>query len=265
MQLKNPQQIIETVRAAAEKKLSIGVWRLIALSIMAGAFVALGGTLSVVAGYGFPQAAADNPAIQKLISGATFPLGLILVVVLGAELFTGNNAVLMPAVITGHRWSSILSNWVIVWLGNFAGALIFTLLLVWGTGILAPQHYTDAIVGIAVTKTSMPWLQVFLRAIGANWCVCLALWLAFSGHSLTEKMAACWWPVMAFVVLGYEHSIANMFFIPAGMMAGAPVSISSLFVDNLIPATLGNIIGGALFVGCIYSWMHLDALKNAKK
>ena len=107
----------------------------------------------------------------------------------------------------------------------------------------------------------MPWFTVMLKGIGANWCVCLAVWLALSGHSLIEKMAGCWLPVMAFVALGYEHSIANMFFIPAGIMAGAEVGITQMLLANLIPATIGNIIGGALLVGCIHTWLHAPKKK----
>ncbi len=100
-------------------------------------------------------------------------------------------------------------------------------------------------------------MTVFIKAIGANWCVCLAVWLALSGRTMLEKMAGCWLPVMAFVALGYEHSIANMFFIPCGMMEGADVSIADFVVRNLVPATLGNIAGGALLVGCIHAGIHL--------
>ena len=106
-------------------------------------------------------------------------------------------------------------------------------------------------------KVAMSWLVVFIKGIGANWCVCLAVWLALAGHSLIEKMAACWLPVMAFVALGYEHSIANMFFIPLGMLEGAQVSVGQFVFDNLIPATLGNIAGGAIFVGCVHAMLHL--------
>lgn len=102
----------------------------------------------------------------------------------------------------------------------------------------------------------MPWLTVLLKGIGANWCVCLAVWLALSGKTFFEKALGCWLPVMAFVALGYEHSIANMFFIPLGMMEGADISIASAVVDNIIPATIGNIIGGAFFVGALNAYIH---------
>lgn len=232
--------------------------RLVILAILAGCYIALGGTLSLIAGYGL-GADPSTPALQKLASGATFPIGLILVVVLGAELFTGNNALLIPAFMQ-RRCSAmtVAANWAIVYTGNFIGAVGFTILMVWATGLTAPEPYHSAIIGIGVAKTSMPWLTVMLKGIGANWCVCLAVWLALSGKTLTDKIAGCWWPVMAFVVLGYEHCIANMMYLPLAMLEGAPVTVGDAIWRNLIPATIGNIIGGALFVGCVHAWLHLQ-------
>ncbi|MCM1109973.1 MAG: formate/nitrite transporter family protein [Clostridium sp.] len=231
---------------------------LVILSILAGCYIALGGTLSLIAGYGFPEATAGNPSLQRLISGATFPLGLILVVVLGAELFTGNNALLIPPMVTGQcSPAKVAANWTVVYFGNMAGAVLFTWLFVDLTGLTAADPYNSAILGIARAKVSMSWLTVLLKGIGANWCVCLAVWLALSGKTLTDKMAACWFPVMAFVALGYEHSVANMFYLPCAMMAGSDVTILEAVNANLIPATLGNIVGGALFVGSVHAWLYL--------
>lgn len=260
MNLKSPQEITAaTVEIGARKvETARNFWRVLVLSVLAGAYIALGGALSVIIGAGFPTVTASNPAMQKLLSGTVFPIGLILVVVLGAELFTGNNALLMPTFLKRRcTGMDVVRNWTLVWAGNFIGCLIFAWLLVIATGIMDGNPYRSAVTGMAVTKTSLPWLTVFTRGIGANWCVCLAVWLALSGHDLVEKMAGCWFPVMAFVALGYEHSVANMFFIPTGMMLGADVSVWSLLWDNLIPATLGNIAGGALFVGCLHAWLHL--------
>ncbi|MDE6491352.1 MAG: formate/nitrite transporter family protein [Muribaculaceae bacterium] len=260
MDVKTPAEVI----AAAEKigcakvKTSSGNYRRLALlSVMAGIYIAFGGILSLTVGFGFPGVTAANPAMQKLLSGAMFPIGLILVVVLGAELFTGNNALLIPSLMKGkYSAGAVLKNWLLVYFGNFAGALAFTYLMVYMCGLTASDPYRSAIIGIAQAKVAMPWSTVFLKGIGANWCVCLAVWLALSGHNLLEKMAGCWLPVMAFVALGYEHCIANMFFIPAGMLEGADVSIGQFVSANLIPATLGNIVGGALLVGCVHAYLH---------
>lgn len=263
MPARTPRQTIEQALAAGTAKAALsakgaGIGRLALLSALAGAYIALGGTLSLIAGYGFPQAAAANPALQKIVSGAVFPIGLMLVVVLGAELFTGNNALLIPPLMRRRiSAADVARNWALVWLGNFAGALAFAYLMVHLTGLTAAPPYSDAIRSIAEAKVSQPWLTIFLKGIGANWCVCLAVWLALSGKRLGEKLLACEIPVMAFVVLGYEHCVANMFFIPAGMMEGASVGIADLFLANLIPSTLGNILGGALLVGCTHSALHL--------
>lgn len=231
--------------------------RMLLMTLLAGAYIALGGILSVTAGFGLPEASAGNPALQRLISGATFPVGLILVVVLGAELFTGNNALLIPGAMRRHyAWGWVWTNWAMVWAGNFIGALAFTYFMVWMPGLTAAEPWHSAVIAIAEAKVSMPWLTVFLKGIGANWCVCAAVWLALSSRSMAGKMLGCWFPVMAFVVLGYEHCIANMFFIPAGMLEGAEVTIGQMLTANLIPATLGNIVGGALLVGGVHTYLH---------
>lgn len=255
---------IGQAKAALSRGCGAGWPRFVLLAMLAGAYIALGGILSVILGFGFPELTAANPAVQKLLSGAAFPVGLILVVVLGAELFTGNNALLMPAWMTGRcRCRDVLVNWTLVYLGNFAGALLFTYLLVHLTGLLRPAPYHAAICAVGQAKVALPWGEALLRGVGANWCVCLAIWLALSAKSSGAKMMGCWLPVMAFVALGYEHSVANMFFIPAAMMEGAAISVGQLLLDNLVPVTLGNIVGGALCVGCVHAYLYLDRSKTA--
>lgn len=263
MEVRTPKEVIECAVKAGTNKAALSsggnYGRFAVLAILAGVYIAFGGILSLTIGYGFPGITAENPGLQRLLSGCMFPIGLILVVILGAELFTGNNALLIPSYMAGkHSFGAVLRNWLLVYLGNFIGAVTFTWLLVYSCGLTSAEPYHGAIVKIAEAKVSMPWITVFLKGIGANWCVCLAVWLALSGHGLFEKMVGCWLPVMAFVALGYEHSIANMFFIPAGMFEGANVSVVQAITANLIPATLGNIAGGALFVGCAHAYLHLQ-------
>lgn len=269
MSTRTPKETIQLAAnsGAAKADLSAGraggYGRFTILSILAGAYIAFGGVLSVVLGFGFPEATAGNPALQKLLSGAAFPIGLILVVVLGAELFTGNNALLMPAWMT-RRCSTrdVIVNWTLVYLGNFVGALIFVYFLVYLTGLLHPEPYRAAIIRIAEAKVSLPWITAFVKGIGANWCVCLAVWLALAAKSSGAKMFGCWFPVMAFVALGYEHSVANMFFIPAAILEGAQVTPWQMVWDNLLPVTIGNILGGALFVGCVHTYLHLQSTSD---
>lgn len=265
MATKTPKEVIEATLAVGENKVALSsspqnIGRFTVLSVLAGVYIAFGGTLSIVLGYGFPEITAANPSLQRLLSGCAFPIGLILVVVLGAELFTGNNAVLMPAWMQ-RRYSlgKVLMNWLLVYVGNFVGAFLFVYFMVYVTGLLSADPYHSAIINVAQAKVSMPWHVVLVKGIGANWCVCLAVWLAMSAKSSGAKMFGCWLPVMAFVALGYEHSIANMFFIPAGMLEGANVGIIQMVFDNLLPATIGNVIGGALFVGCVYAYINLSS------
>lgn len=260
MSTKSPKEVIDAALVTGCNKVALpsrDFGRFALLTVLAGVYIAFGGTLSVILGYGFPELTAGNPGLQKLLSGAAFPIGLILVVVLGAELFTGNNALLMPPLMAGKcSWRDVAVNWALVYLGNFVGAIGFVYVFVYVTGLMSPEPYHAAIVKIAEAKVSMPWLTVMVKGIGANWCVCLAIWLAMAAKSSGAKMFGCWLPVMAFVALGYEHSIANMFFIPCGMLEGASVTPWQMVCDNLIPATIGNIIGGALLVGCVHVYLH---------
>lgn len=261
MKILSPREITEAAATAGSNKANLTATdtpRLLASACMAGAYIALGGILSVTLGFGFPELTATNPALQKLLSGAAFPIGLILVVVLGAELFTGNNALLIPSMVKGvHGPGLTLRNWTLVYFGNFVGALAFTYFMVYLCGLTASGPWHDAAIRIAESKVAMSWGVVFLKGIGANWCVCLAVWLALSGKTLLEKAFGCWLPVMAFVALGYEHCIANMFFIPLGMMEGAQVGVWQSVTANFIPSTLGNIAGGALLVGAVNSYLQL--------
>ena len=223
--MKSPAEIVASTYATAEAKTSLSLTNMILLGFLAGVYIAMGGTLATLAGGGFGAAAAGNPVLPKLLSGFFFPLGIILVVIAGAELFTGNCAVLIPAAMQGRvRWGRVLLGWGVVWCANFLGAL--------------------------------SWGEAFVRGVGANWFVCLAIWLATAADTMSGKMMGLWCPVMAFVVMGFEHSIANMYYIPTGMMYGAEVSLSQLLLDNLLPVTLGNIVGGALFVGALYGRIY---------
>jgi len=247
--------IAKAVKSGTEKS-TRPLGRLFVLSVLAGAFIGLGGMLSIIVGYGFPEISASNPGLQKLMSALMFPIGLFLIVMFGADLFTGNNALLIPAL---HEKQigilSVFRNWALVWIGNFIGCLLFTVFLVWLGRLTDAEPYHSAVIGIAQGKTALEPDAIFFRGIGANWCVCLAVWLALGANTMGGKALACWIPVAAFVALGYEHCIANMFFIPCGMLAGADVTFAGL-AKNIIFATLGNIIGGALMVGHLFHRLY---------
>ncbi|MDE6267076.1 MAG: formate/nitrite transporter family protein [Muribaculaceae bacterium] len=258
--MNTPSQTTDAAITVGKNKLTLSNQRparLAASAFLAGCYIALGGALSLIIGFGFPEISASNPGLQKILSGAMFPIGLILIVTLGAELFTGNNALLIPAYMTRQcSLKDIIRNWVMVYVGNFFGAVTFTVLLVYYAGLTDADIYRNAATGIAQAKVSMPWGVVFVKGIGANWCVCMGVWMALTARTFTGKILGCWIPVMAFVAFGYEHCIANMFYFPLGMLHGADVTIMEAITRNMIPSTLGNIAGGALMVGTIKTYIH---------
>ncbi|MDO4715663.1 MAG: formate/nitrite transporter family protein [Bacteroidales bacterium] len=257
--MNSPYEVIDITLMMAKKKYHTPTLKLILLGLMAGIFIAMGGLLSSLTAGGLAGLGTDNPFLPKLLAGATFPVGLMLVILVGAELFTGNTAYLMPATLNGYipRWY-FLKNWAIVYLANFVGALLFDYFLVYQTGVMSANdayvHYIHHAAELKVNDLS--WLQVFWRGVGANWMVCLAVWMGFASKGMLGRLVGIWWPVMAFVAIGYEHSVANMFYVPTAIFHGAHVTWSDFFLNNLIPSTLGNIVGGAGFVGCAYGYLY---------
>tara|TARA_R110001583_G_scaffold19450_3_gene76035 strand:+ start:57 stop:755 length:699 start_codon:yes stop_codon:yes gene_type:complete len=226
------------------------------LAFLAGAYIAFGGLLAIIVGGGSPGIAAENPGITKFLFGATFPIGLILVVVVGAELFTGNNAYFIPNVINKKQGvGAVLKNWGLVYFGNFIGAVFVAYVITHLTHIVHNSPFIDSVFSIAIGKTSHTFLVTFIKGIGANWLVCLAVWQGMAAKDTTGKIFAIWLPVMAFVAMGFEHSIANMFFIPLAIFEGAQITWETFVIKNLIPATLGNIVGGVVFVGMFYGYL----------
>jgi formate/nitrite transporter len=246
------------------------------LSVLAGAFIALGAAFATTVGSGM----ADAPyGVTRLLVGLAFTLGLILVVVAGAELFTGNNLIVMAWGSRRISTASLLRNWSIVYVGNFVGAL--------GTAVLVflAREYTfgDGAVGVTtltvgVSKTNLGFGQAIVLGALCNALVCLAVWLTYGAHSTTDKILAVVPPIAAFVALGFEHSVANMYFIPEALLvktdsawiegtSGVP-ELSNLTWDgfllgNLLPVTIGNLIGGGIMVGAVYWFVYLRRRSNS--
>jgi formate/nitrite transporter len=257
MPFKSPKAIVEAACTAGCGKAGLSVSKQLVLGFLAGAYIAFGGLLAIVVGKGSPALAEANPGLAKFVFGAVFPVGLMLVVIAGSELFTGNCGVITPACLTGSaKWKALLRNWVFVYIGNFVGSLFVALFIAYWTGIVNGGVLGTATAAIAESKVALNWGQLILRGIGCNWLVCLAVWLAISADDIAGKILGIWFPIMAFVALGLEHSIANMFFIPLGMLNGAQVTIGQFLIGNLLPVTIGNIIGGAGLVGGIYWWIY---------
>jgi formate/nitrite transporter len=254
----------ETVRAIVDngkRVLTQSRLRTLVLSLLAGFYIAFGAELATVV----TQDAArfTGRGIAAFLAGSVFSLGLMLVVVCGAELFTGNSLLAGSALHGEISWFKLLENWGIVILGNLAGSLFFAWLMfesrLWEAGPVA-----DNALRIAQAKCQLPFMAALVRGILCNWLVCLAVFMATAARDITGKLLACYVPIMAFVASGFEHSIANMYFIPTGLLLaaerGAPLpglSWTTFFLDNLAPVTLGNIVGGVLFVAFAYWYIHL--------
>jgi formate/nitrite transporter len=248
-----PAEIARRIDEAGVQKARLALLPLTALGLLAGGFIGFGALFFLVATIGTD--AGFGPS--RLIGGAAFSLGLILVVVGGAELFTGNTLIVM-ARMAGHiSTAALLRNWLVVYLANLVGALGFVA-LVWAAGTL---ELADGAVGemaaqVTERKLGLGPLEVFARGILCNALVCLAIWLTFAAEGAGAKILCILWPITAFVALGFEHSVANMVLLPLGMLAGAEAHIGGVLL-NLLFSTLGNIVGGAGGVAITYWVIYL--------
>lgn len=232
------------------------VYRLVVLGFLAGAYIAFGAILATVVGSDASQ--YIGLGLTKLLMGIAFSVGLVLVVVAGAELFTGNNLILMSVLDKKIRFAELLKNWGIVYVANFVGS-IFLVIIMYFSGLFEGGDIGNFALSMANAKVNLTFMQALIRGVGANWLVCLAVWLGLSSREIAGRILGIVLPIMAFVAIGFEHSIANMYFIPAGLfikgVAGVDVTSltwGSFIVKNLIPVTIGNIIGGAILVGLLY-------------
>lgn len=246
----------ETI-CVGKTKLSGG--RAFVLAIAAGFFIAMGATYFLLVN----GDASFSFGVKKLLGGLGFVLGLLLVVCAGAELFTGNSLMVTGLFSKKVTGTSIFKNWVIVWVGNFVGALIAVFLIFMSNfqGLNAGA-VGDAMVTVAIGKIAAPWITIFFKGILCNILVCLAVWMAFGARTFIDKLAVIVLPISAFVACGFEHCIANMFFLPMGYVAklagytAGTTDISALNIGgifyNISASTLGNIVGGVFFVGLLY-------------
>lgn len=242
--LKPPAALYEGAVAAGAAKAAAPWAKIFKLGIVSGAHIGFGSYLAITVGGACPGIASANPGLQKIIFGAFgLPFGLIMTLVTGGELFTGNTALVTAAWKEGKTdFKSLMKNWVSSYSGNFVGSLLLAY-LAFKSGTLANA---PASVAIATAKCSLPFEVAFVRGILCNWLVCMAVYMASGCSTMIGKMTAVWFPISAFVALGLDHSVANMFIIPLGILRGAEISLAQMFVKNLIPVTLGNIVGGAL-------------------
>ena len=258
-----PQAVAHMVaRAVSVKKATSSILNTLVLGVLAGAYIGFGAAMATLVGH--DAASKVGVGVSQLLVGSVFSLGLILVVIAGAELFTGNNLMISGVLERQLGTSRMLSRWAQVYLANLLGSVLLAWIL-YEAGVwkMAGGAVGAKALAIASAKVKLPFAQAFFSGIGCNWLVCLAVWMAFSAKEIAGKVLVIFFPIMAFVALGLEHCVANMYFIPMGLLlkdtAAAGMNLEALtwgnfLLKNLLPVTLGNIAGGAIFVGSAY-WL----------
>jgi len=277
-----PPEMAAKAEDVGVKKALMGWRNTLALAVLAGAFIALGAIFATTVTAGL--AGSVPYGVIRLLSGLSFCLGLILVVVAGAELFTGNNLIAMAWADGDVSTDLLLRNWSLVYAGNFLGSIATAVFMFW------TKQYTFGggaiglnILNIAHTKSSLDFMQALTLGVMCNALVCLAVWLCFSARTTTDKILSIIFPITAFVAAGFEHSVANMYFVPIGLFvkAGAPPSFweaigktaadfpnltwGNFLLFNLLPVTIGNIIGGSVMVGLVYWFIYVRKKRIAIK
>jgi formate/nitrite transporter len=254
MALVAPVDLPDTAAESGATKARQSPGRIVVASFLAGAFIAFGGLLAVVASAGLPEGGAT-----VLATGATFTVGLMLVVIAGADLATGNMATVAAAAFQRRvSWGGFAANLGLVLVGNLLGALFVAYFLADQTGVVTAELPLDRLDTIAAQKaqTETDW-QIFLRAVGCNWLVCLAVWMALAAKDVGGKILAIFFPILAFVAMGFDHVVANMFFLPAAIFAGTAADVTwGQALENWLFAGLGNLVGGAVFVAGAYWYVY---------
>jgi formate/nitrite transporter len=287
-----PVAIVAKAGDAGKYKVALPAWNMVLRGFLSGSFIAMGGALATVCSTGILATdvalrfGTASPGFAQLILGAVFPVGLIITVLTGAELFTGD-AMLAPLAAMIHKvsWAQVINLWIWVYIGNLIGSIWFAYIMAYGpcvsfdaAGVATVSAFGTRAIAIAGAKVSyvgiMGMWSAFLKGIACNWLVNLGILLGICADDLIGKFFGIWFPIMAFVSTGFEHSIANMYFIPAGILTQGfitdPTKINAgltwvtMWTNNIIIVTIGNIIGGMVFVGLLY-WIafrkEIQALK----
>lgn len=258
-----PVDICDEIIEVYSKKVKYPILKSVILGMLAGAFVAMGGFASSLASH-----SVDNVGLSKFIAGAIFPVGLMLVLLCGTDLFTGNVLLVVPFADKKIKLSQVVKNWIIIYFSNFIGAIIIAF-LIYSSGLLDTNSYKlgGYALKVASTKATLTFSKALASGILCNIIVCLAVWMSYAAKDIAGKILAIWFPIMAFVVSGFEHSVANMYYFTIALFAKANTEYIKAYnlplekvahidfvhiLNNLIPVTLGNIIGGGLFVGLAF-------------
>lgn len=260
-----PAEVASILNEGGVGKAKRGTLDLILLGLLAGGYVAIAGLVSLVIGHDAPQYLGVG--VARFLIGTVFTLGLALVLLAGAELFTGNCLLSMPLLDRKITWGQMLRNWMLVYGSNFLGSvLLAAIATAAAVGTMNGGALGSYAAKVAEGKLSLSFSVVFFRGILANWLVCLAVWIAAGAKDFASKILGMYLPIMGFVAANLEHSIANMFFVPYGLMQQGDFDLAHLAEfawKNLLPSTLGNIIGGSILVGAFYWWLYLRKRKAA--
>jgi formate/nitrite transporter len=256
MAYKDPQAIALAGMETGEEKARLSWDKALVAGFLGGAYIAFAGLLAITVSAGLDKARWGG--VITLLTGSVFSLGLILVVVAGSELLTGNMA-LVPMALYGRLTTvgALFRNFGWVLIGNLAGSLFVAYFLAVKTGVVTADAPLKRLTEIATAKgvTESDW-QIFLRAVGCNWLVCLAVWMALGAEDIGGKVLAIFFPIMAFVAMGFDHVVANMFFLPAAIFAGVDAITWGDTLRNWVFAFLGNFVGAAVFVAGAYWYLY---------
>ena len=261
-----PAETTQAITENGRRVLTQPLSRTVVLSLLAGFYIGFGAELATVVTQ--DAAAHLGIGVSRLLGGSVFSLGLMLVVICGAELFTGNSLLVKAGLQGEISWGKIAENWTVVILGNLVGSLFFAWLMT-ETGLWRSGQVGTNAVGIAAAKCQLDFWPAFVRGMLCNWLVCLAVFMATAARDIVSKMLACYMPIMAFVASGFEHNVANMYFIPAGLFIDRAMGVQTagltwgnFVIGNLVPVTLGNIVGGGVFVAFAYWFVHLRGTRT---
>lgn len=252
--LLSPAEITQRTIDIAVKKAGNNFTTTLMLGVMAGIYIAIGSAAATIM-----WATSGDVGVGKFLAAAIFPVGIVLVLLAGSELFTGNTLMTLGWFNKKISFGGLMKNWAAVFIGNFIGSVLFAFLIwkgqLWGTEALVSDIGAKAI-AVAEKKAHLTFSVAFARAILCNLAVAISVWVAAGANTVEGKIMAAWFPIAAFVIGGYEHVVANMFFIPMGMMLGADVSLQQLLIGNLLPVGLGNIFSGGLMIPVAYHFIY---------
>jgi formate/nitrite transporter len=261
--MNSPAEVAKNYLTIGKNKANTEISRMFILAIFAGMFIGMAAV----------AATAANVNLGSGVGAFVFPGGLAMVLIAGSELFTGNNLIIIPVLQGEVSVGGMLKNWVVVWIGNFVGSMIVALIAVYSG---AMNNFGAAAIKTATAKCTLGFGPALLKGIGCNLLVCIAVWMSFAAKDVAGKIIGLYFPIMMFVISGFEHSVANMCYIPLGLLANDKMTAAAVeagvdstgltwgnfFAGNLLPVTIGNIIGGAILVGVLYWYVYVKPQNN---